>query len=192
MADELAVRGSDNPPGALARAPNAAELEPITLLAALSAVTTRIGLVATGSTSYSEPYNLARQFLSLDRLSGGRAGWNAVTSWGAEGALNFGHQAARDYALRYERASSSPSSRSSGTRGSRTHSSATRHQVFSTTNASCTWPTTRASISRCAARSTWRARRRASRSCSSPGNRSRDATSPLRWRTSCSPPSRIS
>ena len=105
MADELAVRGSDTPPGALCRAPNAAELEPITLLAALSAVTTRIGLVATGSTSYSEPYNLARQFLSLDHLSGGRAGWNAVTSWGAEDALNFGHLSAPDYGLRYERAS---------------------------------------------------------------------------------------
>lgn len=104
MADELAVRGGDNPPGALARAPNAAELEPITLLAALSSVTTHIGLVATGSTSYSEPYNLARQFLSLDHLSGGRAGWNAVTSWGAEDALNFGHLAPPDYALRYERA----------------------------------------------------------------------------------------
>jgi hypothetical protein len=54
--------------------------EPITLLSALAAVTSRIGLVATASTSFSDPYNLARQFASLDHLSGGRAGWNLVTS----------------------------------------------------------------------------------------------------------------
>jgi alkanesulfonate monooxygenase len=104
MADELAVRGGDTPPGALSRSHNGAELEPITLLAALASVTRHIGLVATGSTTYSEPYNLARQFLSLDHLSKGRAGWNVVTSWGAEDALNFGHLAVPDYNLRYERA----------------------------------------------------------------------------------------
>jgi N-acetyl-S-(2-succino)cysteine monooxygenase len=104
MADELAIRGRDNPPGALVRQSNGAELEPITLLAALAPMTRHIGLVATGSTTYSEPFNLARQFLSLDHLSGGRAGWNVVTSWGAEDALNFGHLSLPDYALRYDRA----------------------------------------------------------------------------------------
>ena len=104
MADELAIRGRDNPPGALVRQSNGAELEPITLLAALAPMTSHIGLVSTGSTTYSEPFNLARQFLSLDHLSGGRAGWNVVTSWGAEDALNFGHLSLADYALRYERA----------------------------------------------------------------------------------------
>jgi FMN-dependent oxidoreductase (nitrilotriacetate monooxygenase family) len=104
MADELAIRGRDNPPGALVRQSNGAELEPITLLAALAPMTSSIGLVSTGSTTYSEPFNLARQFLSLDHLSGGRAGWNVVTSWGVEDALNFGHLNLPDYALRYERA----------------------------------------------------------------------------------------
>ena len=104
MADELAIRGRDNPPGALVRQSNGAELEPITLLAALAPMTRHIGLVSTGSTTYSEPFNLARQFLSLDHLSGGRAGWNVVTSWGAEDALNFGHLSLPDYALRYARA----------------------------------------------------------------------------------------
>lgn len=104
MADELAIRGADNPPGARARQSNGAELEPITLLAALAPNTSRIGLVSTGSTTYSEPFNLARQFLSLDHISGGRAGWNVVTSWGTEDALNFGHMNFPDYGLRYERA----------------------------------------------------------------------------------------
>jgi Coenzyme F420-dependent N5,N10-methylene tetrahydromethanopterin reductase and related flavin-dependent oxidoreductases len=54
--------------------------EPITLLSALSLVTQKIGLVATLSTSYSEPFTVARQFASLDQLSGGRVGWNVVTS----------------------------------------------------------------------------------------------------------------
>src|ERR1700743_927238 len=57
-----------------------ARLEPITMLSALSAVTKHIGLIATASASYSEPYNIARMFASLDCLSGGRAGWNVVTS----------------------------------------------------------------------------------------------------------------
>ena len=56
-------------------------LEPITVLASLAAVTSRIGLIATASTTYTEPYNLARQFASLDHISGGRVGWNIVTSW---------------------------------------------------------------------------------------------------------------
>src|SRR3954452_5426879 len=56
-------------------------LEPITTLAALATVTHNIGLIATASTTYTEPYNLARQFASLDHISGGRIGWNIVTSW---------------------------------------------------------------------------------------------------------------
>lgn len=78
--------------------------EPVTLLSALSAVTSRIGLVATVSTSFSEPFNLARQFASLDRLSGGRAGWNLVTSTEQAAALNFGHDALIPHAERYARA----------------------------------------------------------------------------------------
>lgn len=78
--------------------------EPLTLLSALAAVTSNIGLVATASTSFSDPYNLARQFMSLDRLSKGRAGWNLVTSGEPESAYNFGHGAPIIHAERYERA----------------------------------------------------------------------------------------
>src|SRR6187402_2356017 len=63
--------------------------EPLTILSALAAVTQNIGLVATLTVSYSEPFNVARQFSSLDHLSGGRAGWNVVTSWLEGSASNF-------------------------------------------------------------------------------------------------------
>src|SRR3954453_8418487 len=65
-------------------------LEPITVLAAVAAVTSRIGLIATASTTYTEPYNLARQFGSLDHISNGRVGWYIVTSWLATGGRHFG------------------------------------------------------------------------------------------------------
>jgi FMN-dependent oxidoreductase (nitrilotriacetate monooxygenase family) len=65
-------------------------LEPVTVLAATAAVTSRIGLIATASTTYTEPFNLARQFGSLDHISNGRVGWNIVTSWLATAARNFG------------------------------------------------------------------------------------------------------
>jgi FMN-dependent oxidoreductase (nitrilotriacetate monooxygenase family) len=66
------------------------KLEPTVLLTALAAVTEHIGLIATASTSYNEPYNLARRFASVDHVSGGRAGWNIVTTAGADAARNFG------------------------------------------------------------------------------------------------------
>ena len=81
-----------------------ARLEPITLLAALSAVTRHIGLIVTASASYSEPYNIARAFASLDHLSHGRFGWNVVTSGMNEEAMNFGRDANIEHASRYERA----------------------------------------------------------------------------------------
>lgn len=76
--------------------------EPLTLLSALAGVTSHIGLVATLSTSYSEPFTVARQFASLDQLSGGRAGWNVVTSPLEGSALNFGKGEHPNHALRYE------------------------------------------------------------------------------------------
>jgi FMN-dependent oxidoreductase (nitrilotriacetate monooxygenase family) len=79
-------------------------LEPITLLSAVAAVTSQVGLLATASASYTEPYNLARMFASLDHLSHGRAGWNVVTSSMPEEAMNFGHDGNIDHANRYERA----------------------------------------------------------------------------------------
>ncbi|ATP45176.1 nitrilotriacetate monooxygenase [Pseudomonas putida] len=78
--------------------------EPLTLLSALSAVTERIGLIATATTSYNEPYHVARKFASLDHLSGGRAGWNLVTSDAAAESGNFGRQSHIPHAERYARA----------------------------------------------------------------------------------------
>ncbi|MGF7035066.1 FMN-dependent oxidoreductase (nitrilotriacetate monooxygenase family) [Paenibacillus mucilaginosus] len=79
-------------------------LEPLTLLSALSVVTSRIGLIGTVSTSFNEPFNLARRLASLDHLSGGRAGWNIITS-GTDGeARNFGLHEIPGHAVRYERA----------------------------------------------------------------------------------------
>jgi N-acetyl-S-(2-succino)cysteine monooxygenase len=78
--------------------------EPTTLLSVLSAYTRHIGLGGTVSTSYSEPYNVARTFSSLDHLSGGRAAWNVVTSSRPNAALNFSRERHLDHALRYERA----------------------------------------------------------------------------------------
>jgi len=79
-------------------------LEPITTLAALAGATSRIGLIATCSSTYTEPFNLARQFGSLDHISAGRAGWNIVTSWLATAAGNFGNQGQISHAERYVRA----------------------------------------------------------------------------------------
>jgi FMN-dependent oxidoreductase (nitrilotriacetate monooxygenase family) len=79
-------------------------LEPITVLAALAGATSRIGLIATCSTTYTEPYNLARQFASLDHMSGGRVGWNIVTTWLVAAAANYGGQGQPGHAERYERA----------------------------------------------------------------------------------------
>lgn len=79
--------------------------EPLTLLAALSTATSRIGLIGTASTTYSEPYNLARSFASLDHLSGGRAGWNMVTTGHEASDANFGGRGFPEHAERYERAS---------------------------------------------------------------------------------------
>ena len=80
------------------------EFEPITLLTALATATERIGLIATASTSFHEPYNLARLFNSLDRISGGRAGWNIVTTFSQDAARNFGLDDTPSNEERYARA----------------------------------------------------------------------------------------
>lgn len=79
-------------------------LDPLIVLTALAAVTERIGLIATASTTYNSPYNLARRFASIDHVSGGRAGWNVVTTAGPEIARNFGLDDQPAHAVRYERA----------------------------------------------------------------------------------------
>lgn len=76
-------------------------LEPVTLLAALAVATERIGLIATGSSTYSEAFNLARQFSSIDHMSNGRAGWNIVTTWMAKVARNYGDAGQDSHADRY-------------------------------------------------------------------------------------------
>jgi len=103
LADESAVRQGRME--ALSRWPQyMAYFEPLTLLSALAAVTTRIGLVATSTTSYNEPYSLARRYASLDHISQGRAGWNVVTSGNAAESLNFGRDQHYEHQDRYERA----------------------------------------------------------------------------------------
>jgi len=82
----------------------AGKLEPTVLLTALAAATEKIGLIATASTTYNDPYNLARRFASVDVVSGGRAGWNVVTTAGPDAARNFGIDDQPSHATRYERA----------------------------------------------------------------------------------------
>ncbi|CAD2080719.1 LLM class flavin-dependent oxidoreductase [Jeotgalicoccus meleagridis] len=76
--------------------------EPLTLLAALAPITSKIGLVGTVSTSYSEPYTIARQLMSIDHVSGGRAGWNVVTSPLEGSAKNFSKDKHPEHSLRYD------------------------------------------------------------------------------------------
>ncbi|SAL69819.1 monooxygenase [Caballeronia terrestris] len=102
FADGVSVR--DNHLPSLSRTARADHFEPLTLLSALSVVTRNIGLVATVSTTFNEPYNLARKFASLDHLSGGRSGWNLVTSSTESEAQNFNFEQHPDHAVRYERA----------------------------------------------------------------------------------------
>ena len=103
LADAVATR--DGNIEGLSRWPQyMAFFEPLTLLSALAAVTDNIGLVSTATTSYNEPYHIARKFASLDHISGGRAGWNVVTSSNASEAFNFGRDAHFGHTERYERA----------------------------------------------------------------------------------------
>lgn len=102
MADHLALLNM--PIEALKRSHTATSFEPFTLLSALSQATERLGLVATASTTFDEPFHVARRFASLDHLSGGRAGWNIVTTSNPDAALNFGRTEQPDHAHRYARA----------------------------------------------------------------------------------------
>jgi FMN-dependent oxidoreductase (nitrilotriacetate monooxygenase family) len=104
LADGIGIRVRDEPEGSLCRSPQTVELEPLTLYAAIATHTEHIGFVATASTSYNEPFHIARKFASLDHISGGRAGWNVVTSWSDEEARNFGRDKHLDYETRYDRA----------------------------------------------------------------------------------------
>src|SRR4051795_9874331 len=96
LADQLAL-GEDAAPAARTW------LEPISVLAPLAVSTSHIGLIATASTTYTEPFNLARQFASIDHISNGRAAWNIVTSWLATAASNYGGDKQVSHADRYAR-----------------------------------------------------------------------------------------
>jgi FMN-dependent oxidoreductase (nitrilotriacetate monooxygenase family) len=102
MADHMAVLNM--PMDALKRSHTVTSFEPFTLLSALSQLTERIGLVATGSTTFDAPYHIARRFASLDHLSAGRAGWNIVTTSNPDAALNFGMEEHMEHGDRYARA----------------------------------------------------------------------------------------
>src|SRR4030095_10991012 len=102
MADHMAVLNT--PLEALKRSHTVTSFEPFTLCSALSQVTEHIGLVATGSTTFDAPFHIARRFASLDHISGGRAGWNIVTTSNPDAALNFGLDDHMEHAERYKRA----------------------------------------------------------------------------------------
>jgi len=102
MADHLAVMNM--PMNALKRSATVTSFDPLTLLPALAVVTEHLGLIATASTTYNEPYHVARKFASLDHISGGRAGWNVVTSANPHEAMNFGREDHLEHGERYRRA----------------------------------------------------------------------------------------
>jgi FMN-dependent oxidoreductase (nitrilotriacetate monooxygenase family) len=101
MADHLAVLNM--PMSALKRSATNTSFDPMTLLPALAVVTERLGLIATASTTFNDPYHIARKFASLDHISNGRAGWNLVTTSNPDAALNFGLDEHVEHGERYER-----------------------------------------------------------------------------------------
>jgi FMN-dependent oxidoreductase (nitrilotriacetate monooxygenase family) len=103
LADSAAVNlsGSADVRGRMGKV---VKFEPMTILSALAAVTKNLGLVATSTTTFNEPYTLARQFASLDQISGGRSGWNLVTSNNEQDALNYSREAHLGHSDRYDRA----------------------------------------------------------------------------------------
>jgi alkanesulfonate monooxygenase len=104
LADGIAVRTAAADLDALSYSGRIDQFEPLTLIGALSAVTEKLGFIATASTTYNEPYHIARKFASLDHISGGRVGWNVVTSWSEAEARNFGRDSHMEHTARYGRA----------------------------------------------------------------------------------------
>src|ERR1019366_8170825 len=102
MADHLAVLNM--PMAALKRSATVTSFDPMALLPALAMVTERLGLIATGSTTFDAPYHVARRYASLDHVSEGRAGWNIVTTSNPDSALNFGLDDHMEHDERYRRA----------------------------------------------------------------------------------------
>ena len=105
--DSVAIPGSTATYGGLpfrVKSGRQAHIEPVSAIAALGVITKNIGLISTCTTSYNEPYNVARRFLTIDHISGGRAGWNLVTSQAEDEAVNFGRDQHFEHGIRYERA----------------------------------------------------------------------------------------
>jgi FMN-dependent oxidoreductase (nitrilotriacetate monooxygenase family) len=102
MADHLAVLNM--PIEALKRSHTVTSFDPLTLLPVLAVTTQHLGLIATASTTFEQPYLIARRFASLDHISGGRAGWNVVTTSNPDAALNFGLEEHMEHGERYRRA----------------------------------------------------------------------------------------
>ena len=163
MADHLAVLNM--PIEALKRSHTVTSFEPFTLLSALAQVTEHIGLIATASTTFDAPYHIARRFASLDHISGGRAGWNIVTTSNPDAALNFGLDEHMEHDERYRRAREfyDVVTGPVGQLGRRRLHPRRRERHLFRPRQACTCSTTRASTSRCAARSTSRGRSRAGR-----------------------------
>jgi len=103
-ADSVALRDDGMGMENVSHTGTAAYFDGMTIIAALAAVTSHIGIAATASTTYNHPYHLARQLATVDHISKGRAGWNVITSGQTSEALNFGHDAQVDGPIRYERA----------------------------------------------------------------------------------------
>ena len=105
--DLVAIPGSTATYGGLpfrVKSGRQAHIEPVSAIAALGVITKNIGLISTCTTSYNEPYNVARRFLTIDHISGGRAGWNLVTSQAEDEAVNFGRDQHFEHGIRYDRA----------------------------------------------------------------------------------------
>ena len=163
MADHLAVLNM--PMSALKRSATVTSFDPLTLLPALAMMTEHLGLIATASTTFEQPYLIARRFASLDHISGGRAGWNLVTTSNPDAALNFGLEDHMEHGERYRprarvlRCGHRPVGQLGGRR---LHSRCRDRHLFRSRQAACA-RTTRASTCRCAGRSTSRAPSRAGR-----------------------------
>lgn len=130
LADSLSV-AKDSHPNILTR------FEPLTLLSYLASATSNIGLVSTASTTYEEPFNVARKFASLDHITSGRAGWNVVTTSLASTAVNFNKSEHLEHGLRYKgRLNLLKLPRNCGTHGKTIHWSSIKKQANSLMKAS--------------------------------------------------------
>ena len=173
VADVMAIRNFDDRRIAREREHGILKLEPTLALAAVAATTERVGLIPSVSTTYNPPYAFARRMASLDHISRGRAGWNMVTSFSLDEARNFSLDAPLDSATRHARAVEFVEV-AKGLWDSWDENAFVRDKPPASTSTAtgATFSTTRVSSSRCADRSTPRARRRAACRSSPPVRRS--------------------